>query len=45
MDLVGFFECDSGITGNDIATKITSSLEELGLDLSHLRAGNMAGSV
>ncbi len=50
-DLVGFFECDFGITGNDIATKITSSLEELGLDLSHLRgqaydgAGNMAGSV
>ncbi len=50
-DLVGFFECDSGITGHDIATKITNSLEELSLDMSYLRgqaydgAGNMAGSV
>ena len=50
-DLVGFFECDTGISGRDLARKITSILEELGLDLEHLRgqaydgAGNMAGSV
>ena len=50
-DLVGFFECDTGISGRNLARKITSTLEELGLDLEHLRgqaydgAGNMAGSV
>ena len=50
-DLVGFFECDLGISGLHLATKITSTLKELGLDLSYLRgqsydgAGNMAGSV
>ena len=50
-DLVGFFECDTGISGRDLARIITSTLEELGLDLEHLRgqaydgAGNMAGSV
>ena len=50
-DLVGFFECDTGISGRDLPRKITSTLEELGLDLEHLRgqaydgAGNMAGSV
>ena len=50
-DLVGFFECDTGKSGRDLARKITSTLEELGLDLEHLRgqayngAGNMAGPV
>ena len=50
-DLVGFFECDTGMSGRDLVRKITSTLEELGLDLEHLRgqaydgAGNMAGSV
>ena len=50
-DLVGFVECDTGISGCDLARKITGTLEELGLDLEHLRgqaydgAGNMAGSV
>ena len=50
-DLLGFFECDTGISGRDLAGKITSTLEAFGLDLSNLRgqaydgAGNMAGSV
>ena len=50
-DLVGFFECDTGISGRDLARKITSTLEELGLDLEHLNgqaydgAGYMAGLV
>ena len=50
-DLVGFVECNTGISGHDLATKITNTLEELGLDLKNLRgqaydgAGNMAGSV
>ena len=50
-DLVGFFECETGISGRDLANKIKSTLQGLGLDLSHLRgqaydgAGNMAGSV
>ena len=50
-DFVGFFECDCGITGRNLADKITSSLQSFGLDLSYLRgqgydgAGNMAGSV
>ena len=50
-DLVGFVECDTGISGCALAAKITSTLEELGLDLENLRgqaydgAGNMAGSV
>lgn len=49
-DLIGFVECDTGITGRGLADKITSSLEAFGLDLSNLRgqaydgAGNMAGS-
>ena len=49
-DFVGFFECDSGITGRSLADKITSSLKSFGLDLQFLRgqgydgAGNMAGS-
>lgn len=50
-DLVGFVECDMGISGRSLANKIISYLEELGLDLNNLRgqaydgAGNMAGSV
>ena len=50
-DLVGFFECDTGITGRSLADKIMSTLERFGLDLQYLRgqaydgAGNMAGSV
>ena len=48
-DLVRFVECNTGISGLNLASKITTSLEELGLDLSNLRgqaydgAGNMAG--
>ena len=50
-DLLGFFECDTGISGRDLANKIISCLQAYGLDLSNLRgqayngAGNMAGSV
>ena len=50
-DLLGFLECDTGISGRALADKITSTLQAYGLDLSHLRgqaydgAGNMAGSV
>ena len=50
-DLLGFFECDSGIRGKDLAEKITTTLRSFDLDLSYLRgqaydgAGNMAGSV
>ena len=50
-DSVGFFECDSGITGRGLANKITSCLRSFNLDLSNLRgqvydgAGNMAGCV
>ena len=50
-DLVGFVECDTGISGCDLARKITGTLKELGLDLEYLcgqayeGAGNMAGSV
>ena len=50
-DLLGFFECNNGISGCDLADKITSSLQTYSLDLSNLRgqaydgAGNMAGSV
>ena len=49
--LVGFFECDTGISGRALADKITSCVQAYGLDLSNLRgqaydgAGNMAGSV
>ena len=45
------FECDTGISGRDLADKITSCLQSFGLDLRNLRgqaydgAGNMAGSV
>ena len=50
-DLVGFFECETGISGRDLVNNIKSTLQGLGLDLSHLcgqaydGAGNMAGSV
>jgi hypothetical protein len=50
-DLMGFFECDSGISGRALAEKITSTLKGFNLDLSYLRgqaydgAGNMAGPV
>ena len=50
-DLIGFIECDTGITGRSLADKITSSLQTYGLDVSKLRgqaydgAGNMVGSV
>ena len=48
---MGFFECDTGISGRALADKITSCVRAYGLDLSNLRgqaydgAGNMAGSV
>ena len=32
-DLVAFTECDTGISGQNLADKIMSSLEGLGLDL------------
>ena len=50
-DLVCFAECDTGISGQNLADKITTSLEALGLDLFNVRgqaydgAGNMAGSI
>ena len=49
---VGFFECDTGITGRGLANKIiVRSLRNFNLDLSNLRgqvydgAGNMGGCV
>ena len=50
-DLVDFVECDTGITGQCLADKITSCLQSYGLDLTKLRgqaydgAGNVAGTV
>ena len=50
-DLISFFECDEGISGRDIAKKLTGFLQSFGLDLSNLRgqsydgAGNMAGRI
>ena len=50
-DLMGFLECDMGITGRCLADKIMTTLQSYGLDLTNLRgqaydgAGNMAGSV
>ena len=47
-DLVGFFECDTGISGHNLSDKIKSTLNGFGLDLSCLcgqaydGAGNMA---
>ena len=49
-DLVGFVECNEGITGQALAANITKSLEQFGLDLNNIRgqaydgAGNMSGS-
>ena len=46
-DLAGFFECETGVSGRDLASKIKSALEGFSLDLSFLRgqaydgAGNM----
>ena len=48
---MGFFECDTGISGRSLSEKIKSTLTEFGLDLRCLcgqaydGAGNMAGSV
>ncbi len=50
-DLVEFVECDAGVTGRAVATKITGCIESSGLDLTKIRgqaydgAGNMAGKV
>lgn len=50
-DLVGFFECDTGITGRHLADKILGCLIKYTLDPINLRgqaydgAGNMAGTV
>ena len=50
-DVVGFFECDTGITGQCLADKLMGSLRAYGLDLTKLRgqaydgAGNVAGTV
>lgn len=50
-DLVCFAECDTGISGQNLADKIITSLEALGLDLFNVcgqaydGAGNMAGSI
>ena len=49
-DLVGFTECDTGITGRCLASKITSTLDGYNLYLQNLcgkannGAGNMAGT-
>ena len=46
-----FEECDTGISGQALADKITNTLQGFGLDLANLRGqaydggGNMAGSV
>ena len=46
---LGFFHCDEGLAGKDIANKLTSGIKNLGLQLSFCRgqgydgAGNMAG--
>ena len=50
-DLIGFVEYNTGITGHELAHKITSSLQEFSLDLSNVcgqaynGAENMAGAV
>ena len=49
-DFVGFVECDEGITGAALATKIMSTLQGYGLNLKNLRghaydgAANMSGA-
>ena len=40
-DLVGFFECDTGISGRALADKITSCVRAYSLDLSNLRGQAM----
>ena len=48
---MGFTECDTGISGQNLAEKIMTNLEALGLDLSNIRsqghdgASNMAGAI
>ena len=48
---MGFTECDTGISGQNLAEKIMTYLEALGLDLSNIRsqgydgASNMAGAI
>ena len=50
-DLVGFTECDTGTSGNSLATKITTTLLSMGLDLSYLHgqaydgASNMSRAI
>ena len=50
-DLVYFTECDTGISGQNLAEKTMTYLEALGLDLSNLRGqgydgvSNMAGAI
>uniref|UniRef100_A0A1X7VHM7 HAT C-terminal dimerisation domain-containing protein n=1 Tax=Amphimedon queenslandica TaxID=400682 RepID=A0A1X7VHM7_AMPQE len=50
-DLVGFFQCNEGITGRQLANMILTHLQSFGLDLSYLRgqaydgAGNMSWSI
>ena len=49
-DFIGFVECDEGITGSDLGTKILGTLQGYGLDLHKLRgqaydgAANMSGA-
>ena len=50
-DLVGFTECDTGTSGNSLATKITTTLLSMGLDLLYPRgqaydgASNISGAI
>ena len=50
-DVVGFLECDTGITDQCLAEKLMGCLQAYGLDLTKLRgqacdgAGNVAGTV
>ena len=50
-DVVGFLECDTGITGQCLADKLMGCLQAYDLDLTKLRgqaydgAGNVAGTV
>lgn len=50
-DFVGFYACESGVTGEAISELIKSAVTSLGLDLADCRgqcydgAGNMAGTV
>ena len=39
-DLVGFFECDTGISGRDLADKIVNKLTEFGL-IWHTSVGRL----